>query len=278
MPEATMLSASSILRCSLLIGAAAIPILGACATSTMDPNEGTSCVGAACLDAASSGNKPDGHAGTKDGTGGGTTTDATSGADDSGGSADDSGEPPLDGASLDSASLDSASLDTGIHAGDAGNWVDMTANATGCDNRDGTLCGWSATNNGLGYTCACRHGEWQDGWTCDAKNAPTTAGASCPGVVTTDAGTNEAGAAPDSGGVVDSGGMVDSGGNTDAGGGWVDMSNAPHACDNKPDTPCGWNPTKNNTTYTCACRRGDWADGWTCDLITSTKTAGPSCP
>jgi hypothetical protein len=79
------------------------------------------------------------------------------------------------------------------------------------------------------------------------------------------------------GGVPDASKILDAGSNPDAGG-WVDMSNAPTGCDNHAGTPCGWTATNMGQGYTCACRHGDWADGWTCEAAGATVTPGPACP
>jgi hypothetical protein len=50
---------------------------------------------------------------------------------------------------------------------DVAAWIDMSQNANACANQAGVACGWSPTNNGQGYTCALRHPEWKDGWTCE---------------------------------------------------------------------------------------------------------------
>jgi hypothetical protein len=254
-----MLSASSIVRSSLLMAAIVAPILGACATSTLDA------VTEGAPDAAIG---EDGSA--RADTGNIVENDATTGDDQS--APDDTGASDKDTATGDDDSGDDAG-----NSGDAGDWINMTNNATGCDHHAGVACGWAASNNGVGYVCACRHGDWADGWTCDAKSAPTVAGASCPGVVTTDAGT-DSGTVTDSG-IIDSGTTKDTGTTADGGStGWVDMSNNPAGCDSKNGTPCGWNATNNNTGFSCACRRGDWADGWTCEKTGSATIPGPACP
>jgi hypothetical protein len=165
-------------------------------------------------------------------------------------------------------------MDTGASTDSGGgNWVDMTNNPSACHMRAGVACGWASANNNSGFTCACRHGTWAEGWSCEAPNAPVSAGPSCPGVVGSDGGAGDA-SANDSG-ATDAG--AHDAGNTDAGG-WVDMSNNAAACDHHDGTPCGWSPTPNGAGYTCACRHGTWADGWTCEAAGSPVTPGPSCP
>ena len=66
--------------------------------------------------------------------------------------------------------------------GDA-SWVDMNfpdggANAHACDNLPGVPCGWSAANNGLGYTCSCVFPGDLDPWGCAAPDAG--ASQTCP--------------------------------------------------------------------------------------------------
>ena len=157
----------------------------------------------------------------------------------------------------------------GGHAGDGGggSWVDMTNNATGCDQRPGVPCGWASTSNGAGNVCACRHGTWADGWTCEAPGAPTTAGPACPGVAGSDASV-----------ATDASHPVDSGASVDGAVSWVDMTNDTAACEHRTGTPCGWNPTDNGAGYTCACRHGAWAEGWTCEPAGAPSTPGPACP
>jgi hypothetical protein len=49
----------------------------------------------------------------------------------------------------------------------ASGWVDMTSNVNACVDRAGVPCGWSPTNNNLGYTCGKRHPTWLVPWTCE---------------------------------------------------------------------------------------------------------------
>jgi hypothetical protein len=63
-------------------------------------------------------------------------------------------------------------------------WVDMNyadgaADPHACDNHPGVPCGWAATNNKLGYTCACAFPKDQDPWSCSAPDsgAPATCSA-----------------------------------------------------------------------------------------------------
>jgi hypothetical protein len=63
--------------------------------------------------------------------------------------------------------------------GDAGNWIDMTGNSTGCDNHPGTPCGYSAQPNADMYTCLCYNGTFLDGWGCEPPGTCVTIGTSC---------------------------------------------------------------------------------------------------
>jgi hypothetical protein len=47
--------------------------------------------------------------------------------------------------------------------------------------------------------------------------------------------------------------------------GWVDMSDDPGACANRPGLPCGWSSVDQGAGYTCALRHPAWANGWTCE-------------
>lgn len=250
------------LRWSLLAAAIGVVAEPGCANGSSESNT-PPCVIPFCPDNGGD----DSGAASSDPTSGGpdTGTPAPPSSGDDSGTGDDSSTGAID-----------SSTPPPPPSGDAGNWVNMTGNAMGCDNKPGVPCGWSASNNGVGDLCACRHGTWADGWSCEAPNAPVTAGASCPGVVgTDDAGSNSNDSG--GGGVPDASKILDAGGNQDAGG-WIDMSNAPTGCDNHPGTPCGWTTTNMGQGYTCACRHGDWADGWTCEAAGATVTPGPSCP
>jgi hypothetical protein len=46
---------------------------------------------------------------------------------------------------------------------------------------------------------------------------------------------------------------------------WVDMTNNPYACNDKPGSPCGWSSSNNGQGYTCGRRHPDWANPWTCE-------------
>jgi hypothetical protein len=253
-----MLSVASVLRWSLVVGVVGMRFVAGCAFAPTDSEQSSDggCSSGDCSEGDSGGStqSEDAYSG-----GGGNENEKDGGTSDARGSAPvDAGPQPIE---------DSGSV---VVNEDSGGWVNMTDASAACDDLPGAPCGWSATNNGLGNTCACRHGTWADGWTCEAPNAPVTAGASCPGVV----GTVDAALPP----LADAGGS-DTGttGSADAGG-WVDMSPSATACDNHPGTPCGWNATNNGSGYTCACRHGDWADGWTCEIANAPVTAGPACP
>jgi hypothetical protein len=132
----------------------------------------------------------------------------------------------------------------------------MTNNATGCVNKGGTPCGWTATNNGLGYTCTCFNGNDAVPWGCEPPNSCVTPGPACPAssapVCTADAGSSGGG---DSGSVTEGG---------DAGG-WVNMNSGPTSCDHKPGTPCGWSATNNGLGYKCTCYNASQLDPWGCE-------------
>jgi hypothetical protein len=49
----------------------------------------------------------------------------------------------------------------------AGGWIDMTNNPRACENKAGTPCGWSPTNNNAGFTCGNRRSTWAVPWTCE---------------------------------------------------------------------------------------------------------------
>jgi hypothetical protein len=206
------------------------------------------------------------------GHGGGS--DATTNADGS----DDDGST-ADGTTPDDTSTPS---DGGPET-DAG-WVDMNsadgaANPTACDNMPGVPCGWSATNNGLGYTCRCANPTWADPWGCEAPDsgAPEVcplpdAGNDSSTAMDSSSGDGSSGAdsgidAGEDSGKADSGTITDAQSFADA---WVDMNSAdgaanPHACDNEPGAPCGWSTTNNGLGYTCRCVNPTWADPWGCE-------------
>lgn len=216
--------------------------------------------------------KDSGSSGGKDANAG---PDANEAPDANGDDSGDDSSPPADGA------FDDTSTPVDGEGTDAG-WVDMTLpdgapNTHACDDMPGVACGWSATNNGLGYTCRCANPTWADPWGCEAPDsgAPET----CP--PPPDAGGDSAtemdsGSGTDSGHVVDAGGedasdagtIKDAQGTVDAS--WVDMdfpdgaANG-HACDNDPGAPCGWSTTNNGLGYTCRCVNPTWADPWGCE-------------
>ena len=266
-----MSSASSVLWVTLFAAVACSGVFAACASSTQ---LGADCEFVGCVD----GGGADGELGSND-----TGTPTNGGSDTGPGTV----TPPSDHDSGESLPDDAGAGHPGADAG-AGAWVDMDIDASACVDEPNVPCGWSATNNGAGYVCACRDGTWVVGWTCDAPNAPVTAGPSCPGVVGTvdaatgeDAAINDAGVV-DSGEVVNSGGVVDSGEVVDSGvadaGGWIDMNIDASACVSEPNVPCGWSTTNNGLGYTCACREGTWAVPWTCELPDAAVVSGPECP
>lgn len=258
---------STFLRWSLPLGALALGcrLLQGCAST---PEGEIGCTDDAC--------GSDGLDGGQNGGG----DDATLGASDGGGGTGNQG-------SNDAGAVDDrgyiANPDTGAHVGnadsggtvppaDAGDWINMTNNADGCHDLTGVPCGYGATNDMLGWTCACREGTWAEPYTCAAPGTCVSLGSLCPapaaGTPICDAGT----------GTSDGGAsLLDAGGPVDAGG-WVNMNNGPTSCDDQPNVPCGWNATNNDAGYTCACREGTWADGWTCELAGSAVTPGSSCP
>ncbi len=241
-----MLSASSIVRWLLAAAVVGASFAEACAFA---PDDASATLDGGCTFVSCPGG---GDAGG--GQGAATSEDASA----------------SDGESADNPDAGPAPLDDGGDPvqsnGDGGDWINMTNDASACEGQTGAPCGWSATNNGSVDTCACRHGNWAEGWTCEPVNTPLTPGPACPNIPD-DAGSGDA-AVP----VTDAAPS-----NTDAGG-WVDMTNNASACDDHPGTACGWNLTNNGTGYTCGCRHGDWADGWTCEAAGSAVTPGPSCP
>ena len=193
--------------------------------------------------------------------------DSSTGGDDSSTGDDDSGQV------ADSNTGNGGDTGGGNADASTGNWVDMTNNATGCDQKNGVACGWSATNNGVGDICACRRGDWADGWNCDSPTGPTVAGPSCPGVVTSgDSGTTTPDAGAHDAAVPDAA-KPDSGTVT-----WIDVTATVANCNNHPTVPCGWSPTPNGAGYTCTCVNGTWADPWTCAAPGTTTVPGPGCP
>jgi hypothetical protein len=248
-----MSSASSVLWVSALVAIAGSGVMAACASSPAleETPQPWTCATTGCGDS--------GAGGGDDGQSPDNSDDASSadepanGGDDAGiGTSDDSGEPPTD-------------------AGGGGQWINMTNNASGCVNEPNVPCGYTATNEGQGYTCACRQGTEAVGWNCEPPGAPVVSGPSCPGVVgNTDAavGSDDAGTASG-----DSGG----GGGTDAGG-WINVSTNSSACVNEPGVPCGYTATNEGQGYICMCYNGNWAVPWACEPGDASVTPGPGCP
>jgi hypothetical protein len=113
-------------------------------------------------------------------------------------------------------------------------WVNMLDGSSACHEKDGVACGWNATPYASGDTCANRHPDWAEGWTCEAGKASTGGG---PGA----------------------------GGGSPGTGGWVNMLDGSSACHEKNGVACGWNATPYASGDTCANRHPDWAEGWTCE-------------
>jgi hypothetical protein len=63
---------------------------------------------------------------------------------------------------------------------DAGGWINMNTDAAACTDEPNVPCGWSATNNDLGWICACREGTWAVPWTCGLPDAAVVPGSACP--------------------------------------------------------------------------------------------------
>jgi hypothetical protein len=130
----------------------------------------------------------------------------------------------------------------------------MTANPNGCANNPGTPCGWTATPNGLGYTCTCYNGNDAVPWGCEPPNSCVTPGPACPAssapVCPPDAGATEAGKT-DAG---DSGAQ-----NGDASTTWIYMGTDPNACNGHLGDPCGWTTTNEGQGYTC--QTTSWGTG-----------------
>ena len=133
---------------------------------------------------------------------------------------------------------------------DAGDWINMTNNANGCENQAGTPCGWTATPNMLGYTCVCYNGNDAVPWGCEPPNSCVTPGPSCPSssapICTADAGP------PDTG-------PPDTGPSGDASSVWIYMGTNANACDGNVGDPCGWTTTNLGQGYTC--QTESWGTG-----------------
>jgi hypothetical protein len=165
-----------------------------------------SCGGELLLPTSSENDASASHSGTTSGSGSGTSSGAGSGSSSgsssggssgsssgsNSGSSSGSGSGSSSGSSSADAGLDAqpgdedagiadASVDDASEAGtDAGAWIDMSSNPAACVNEPNVPCGWAPTNYGLGYTCACREGTWEDGWTCDLPDAAVFPGPTCP--------------------------------------------------------------------------------------------------
>jgi hypothetical protein len=148
-------------------------------------------------------------------------------------------------------------------------WVDMTDRPSACHERPGTPCGWSATNNGGGYTCALRHPSWAEPWTCefndpnwvdmssDPRACDDQAGKPCGWSVTNNGAGYTCGLRHPS--------WADPWTCEFSDPNWVNMSDDPGACQNQAGKACGWSVTNNGAGYTCSLRHPDWANGWTCE-------------
>ncbi len=265
-----MLSASSVFRRSVVSGVVAFGLIEACAYAPPGADVSSD---AGCITGCD-GQDSGGQGGGEDAfSGGGSSGGGSSGGGSSGGGSSGGGSHDAGGGGADAQGVADAGLanDSGVAQPpiDSGDWVNMTGNPTGCDNLPGTPCGYSATNNGVGYVCGCREGTWADGWTCDMPTACVVPGSQCPNPPT-GATTCDAGVASDAG-AIDSGSVV-----TDAGN-WIDMTTAT-ACDNHPGTPCGWSATNSGSGYTCVCFNGLYADGWGCEPPGTATYDGGSCP
>jgi hypothetical protein len=133
----------------------------------------------------------------------GSSPDASSGTGQNG---NDSGNPQQGGGQDSSTSTPDSSAggggqdsSTGGGGNDAGtgptdaqtgggdaSWVDMNfpdggANSHACDNEPGVPCGWSAANNGLGYTCRCAFPGDLDPWGCAAPDSGAPASCAVDG-------------------------------------------------------------------------------------------------
>lgn len=254
-----MSSASSLLWVTAALAVGGAGIIAACASSTQTENP--DCLYTGCVDAGGGVDSSEPIA-NDSGTPVGNRDTGT-------GVAPGDADAPTDEDSGQTQPI----ADSGA---DAGDWINMTSDASACVNENGVPCGWSAANNGVGDICACREGTWVVGWTCDKPSAPTVAGPSCPGVVTTDASVGSG----DDASITDAGtGTPDTGGGkiVDAGG-WIDMNDDAAACTNESNVPCGWSTTNNGLGWICACREGTWAVPWTCGLPDAAVVPGSGCP
>ena len=161
----------------------------ACGGKTVDDDIGaTGSSGSGSGSGSSSGTGSGSNSSSGSGSGGGSSSGSSDGS--SSGSGSGSGSGSSSGANLTDAGPDAQPADAGIadapvddasEAGtDAGAWIDMSSNPAACVNEPNVPCGWAPTNYGLGYTCGCREGTWEDGWTCDLPDAAVFPGPTCP--------------------------------------------------------------------------------------------------
>ena len=215
-----MRSASSVLRLYLVAGVAGWGVIAACASSP-----------GADIDGSYDGGSAGGDAGS-----GTIGQDAPSASDDAGGPQKGTGS--TDAGTV--TSSDSGKTPPPVDSGSS-DWVNMTNNASGCENKAGTPCGYTATNEGQGYICTCYDGNDSVPWGCEPEGSCVTPGPSCPA---SNAPICDAGVSSDAGQAVDAG----SGGG-DAGD-WVNMNTS--VCETV-GTPCGWTATNEGQGYTCIC-------------------------
>jgi hypothetical protein len=249
-----MSSSSSGLWFAMLAAAAGSGIVVACASSPAleETPQSWNCATAGCSDGGTSGDDAQSPDNTSDDAS--TPDDSSSGGGDDTGTVEsnDTGAP---------TSEDSGNVATA----DAGDWVNMTNNADGCHEKPNVPCGYTATNEGQGWTCACREGTQSEGWTCEAPGYPVVAGPSCPGVVSSgDAATPEQDSSTSTG-PTDSGG-----GGADAG--WIDMNTSATACDDHPGVPCAWGAAGLSQGYTCKCYNAGAQDPWGCEPASTPTT------
>ncbi len=207
-----MSSASSVVRCLVLIGVASYVLVGCAASAVDSGTDPTTSTDAGKKDSgkkdASGGGKGDDDDDTGDddtGDDDSGTGDDDTGDDDSGTGDDDTGDDDSDSGTGDddtgdddtdsgTGDDDTGDDDTDSGTGDdddttdsgtttdssVGGWVDMSTDNSACHGKANVPCGWSATPTNTGFTCLCRHGSWAEGWTCEAANAAVAHGPSCP--------------------------------------------------------------------------------------------------
>jgi hypothetical protein len=154
----------------------------ACGGKTVDDDIGaTGSSGSGSGSGLSSGTGSGSNSSSGSGSGGGSSSGSSdgSGSGSSGANLADAGPDAQPGDA--DAEVAEASVDDASEAGtDAGAWVDLSSNPAACVDEPNVPCGWAPTNDGAGYTCACRHGTWADGWTCELPDAAVVPGPTCP--------------------------------------------------------------------------------------------------